>query len=144
MVDYMASRFIESFRNAIKSLASSLPIMTATILLISLLPVFISKDMYLQIFTHNLYLDSFIGATFGSISAGNPITSYILGGELLHNGIPLIVVTSFLVAWVTVGLLQFPAEAKILGNKFAIYRNLSAFVLAIIFGFVIVFILGVI
>jgi hypothetical protein len=35
------------------------------------------------------------------------------------------------VAWVTVGIVQFPAEAGILGKRFAITRNTLSFILAI-------------
>ena len=86
----------------------------------------------------------FIGSFIGSISAGNPITSYIFGGELLSQGISLLAVTAFIVAWVTVGFIQLPAESIILGRKFAILRNLSAFVLAIVVAVITVLILGVI
>ncbi|MGV7222740.1 MAG: hypothetical protein ACQ9MH_14585 [Nitrospinales bacterium] len=32
--------------------------------------------------------------------------------------------TSFLVAWVTVGIIQFPPEATLLGRRFACFRNI--------------------
>ena len=76
--------------------------------------------------------DGLIGSVFGSISAGNPITSYIIGAELLKEGVGLFAVTAFLVAWVTVGIIQLPAEAAILGKKFALTRNLISFILAIL------------
>ncbi|MEJ2267866.1 MAG: hypothetical protein P8X70_02205, partial [Nanoarchaeota archaeon] len=68
----------------------------------------------------------------GSISAGSPITSYIIGGELLKRGTSLIPVTAFIVAWVTVGIIQIPIESKTLGKKFTILRNSLAFISAII------------
>ena len=89
------------------------------------------------------FFDSFIGSAIGSISAGTPITSYIFGGELLKQGVGLIAVTAFLVAWVTVGFVQLPAESMILGKRFAFIRNLTAFVLAIIAALITVAIFGV-
>jgi DNA-binding response OmpR family regulator len=47
-----------------------------------------------------------------------------LGGELLAKGISLVAVTALLVSWVTVGSVQLPAEALMLGSRFALYRNL--------------------
>jgi uncharacterized membrane protein YraQ (UPF0718 family) len=53
-------------------------------------------------------------------------------------------VTAFLVAWVTVGIIQLPAESSILGMKFALLRNISAFVLAIVVSIVTILIYNVI
>jgi len=87
-------------------------------------------------------IDPFVGAVFGSILAGNPINSYIIGGELLRNGVSLFAVTAFIVAWVTVGVIQFPAESMMLGKRFAAVRNLTSFILCIIIAVVTVFSLG--
>ena len=89
-------------------------------------------------------LIGFIGGVIGSISIGHPITSYIFGGEMLKQGVSLIAVTAFLVAWITVGIIQLPAESAILGKKFAFLRNFTAFISAIIVGIITVVILGVI
>ena len=118
------------------------PLILGTILLISLIVTLIPQSFYLKIFTQNIWFDSFVGSLIGSISAGNPITSYILGGELLKIGVGLIAVTAFLVAWVTVGIVQLPAESMILGRKFALIRNLLSFIFAIIVAVLTFFILG--
>ncbi len=122
----------ESIVKAGKGLWGAFPLILGTILLVSLIITLIPKSFYVSIFRGNFITDSLIGSLVGSISAGSPITSYILGGELLEQGIGLIAVTAFLVAWVTVGIIQFPAESFILGKKFAVLRNLSSFVFAII------------
>ena len=115
-----------------------------TVLLISLISVLISKSFYMAVFSKNVFLDSVVGSLVGSISAGNPITSYIFGGEMLIQGVGLIAVTAFLVAWVTVGIIQLPAESAILGKRFALLRNITAFVLAIVVAILTVLILGVV
>jgi uncharacterized membrane protein YraQ (UPF0718 family) len=96
------------------------------------------------LFKRSLLLDSIMGSLVGSISAGHPMTSYILGGEFLRNGVGISAVTAFLVAWVTVGIVQLPVEIMILGRRFAIARNLSAFVFAVTVGIVTMLILRVI
>lgn len=63
---------------------------------------------------------------------------------MLNHGVSLIAVTSFIVAWVTVGFIQFPAEAMLLGKKFAIVRNVVAFVFSIIVALITVGIVSVI
>jgi len=134
----------KSIVKATESLARVLPLILGTILLISLLTTVIPESFYTKFFNKNIIFDSFVGSIIGSISAGTPIISYILGGEMLKQGISLIAVTAFLVTWVTVGFIQIPAESVILGKRFAIWRNLSAFVLSIIVAFATVLILNLV
>ena len=108
-----------------------LPILVGMLLLISLFIKAVPKSFYLNLFSGNSLFDSFVGAVFGSIATGNPLTSYIIGGELIKQGIDLIPVTAFIITWVTVGTVQLPAEIMMLGKRFAIIRNLVSFVLAI-------------
>ena len=137
------NQFKQAIIKAAKGLWVAFPMILGTILFISLISILIPKSFYTTIFSKNIFLDSIIGSLIGSISAGNPITSYILGGELLSQGVGLVAVTAFLVAWVTVGIIQLPAESTILGRKFALIRNISSFILAIIVAIITVFILGV-
>ena len=122
----------EALIKSAKSLYQTLPILTGVILLVSLANALIPKTFYSTMFRNNLFLDPFIGSAIGSILAGSPITSYIIGGELLKQGISLVAVTAFLVAWVTVGMVQLPAESVMLGKKFAVVRNITAFLFSII------------
>jgi len=138
------NNFKNSALKALKGLWTTFPMILGMIFLISLISVIIPKSFYITIFNRNLFTDSLIGGIIGSISAGSPITSYIVGGEMLNNGIGLIAVTAFLVSWVTVGLVQLPAEAAILGKKFALLRNLTAFFLSIIVAIITVLILRII
>ena len=127
-----------------KGLWKSTPMILGTVLLVSLISTVIPKSFYTSVFSKNVILDSFFGSLVGSISAGNPVTSYIFGGEMLEQGIGLTAVTAFLVSWVTVGVIQFPAESAILGKRFALLRNVTAFILAIVVAVLTVFILGII
>lgn len=130
--------------NTAKSLWNLSPILVGTILLISLAINIIPKNFYSVLFENNILLGSFIASLIGSISAGTPVTSYIIGGELLEKGTSIIIITAFIVSWVTVGIIQFPIEAKTLGKKFAILRNLISFISSIIVALITAFILGVI
>jgi len=129
------------FKSA-KSLWKSFPAIIGTILLISLITTVIPKNFYIILFNKSGVLSPLIGSLIGSISAGTPITSYILGGEFLEQGVNILAVTAFLVSWVTVGLIQLPAESMILGKKFALYRNISAFILSIVVAIIVIFILN--
>ncbi len=136
-------KFKQSVFKAAKGLWNVFPMILGTILLISLISVIIPKSFYFSIFSGNSFLNSFIGSLVGSVSAGNPIVSYIFGGEMLNQGIGLIAVTAFIVSWVTVGVIQLPAEAVVLGKKFAILRNVSAFILSSVVAIITVLILEV-
>ena len=114
------------------------------LLLVSMLNTLVAKEYYTNFFGKIPLIDPIIGAFFGSILAGSPVTSYVIGGELLVQGIGLVVVTAFLVAWVTVGVVQLPAESMMLGKKFAILRNVTAFIFSILVAVVTVFILNLI
>ncbi|MGD8934777.1 MAG: hypothetical protein PVF35_08355, partial [Gammaproteobacteria bacterium] len=83
----------------------------ATSLVITLFPDEISTGL----FGKGDIQDAVMGASIGSIAAGHPLASYLLGGELLSGGASLIAVTALLVTWVTVGIVQLPAEALMLG-----------------------------
>ena len=107
-------------------------VLLGILILVSLSQTLIPKEAFTWLFSKNMFLDSFIGSLLGSILAGNPITSYILGGEMLTQGISLMAIVAFIVAWVTVGIVQLPAEAMLLGKKFAISRNIISFFFAII------------
>ena len=134
----------QSIIKAAKSIGNSLPLIFGTILLVSLISTIIPKDFILIIFKNNLFSDPLVGSIFGSIFAGNPVVSYIFAGELLKQEISLIAVTAFIVSWVTVGIIQVPAEIAILGKKFTLLRNISAFIFAIIVAILTVLILKII
>jgi len=121
---------LSAFSRALKGFRTSIPVLLGVILLLGLFKTFISEEMITSVFTGNLIKDTLLGSLIGSISAGSPINSYVIGGELLRNHVSLFAVTAFVAAWVTVGVLQLPAEALILGKRFAITRNILSFILA--------------
>ena len=124
--------FRESVIKAARMLWNVFPLMLGTILSVSLIITLIPKSFYLKIFQGNIFIDPFIGSFIGSVSAGNPLLSYIIGGELLEQGVSLIAVTAFIVAWVTVGFIQLPAESSALGKRFAFLRNSLSFLSALL------------
>jgi hypothetical protein len=123
---------LQSARKTLTSFSRMLPILLGVLLLISLVNAVIPVETYARLFTGNVLIDPVLGAAFGSIAGGNPITSYIIGGELIAVRISLTAVTAFVLSWVTVGLISLPAEMDILGRRFAIARNAISFVVSII------------
>jgi len=115
--------------NAVKR---STPILLGILLLIAFVIEAIPKNFYEKVFTGHNILDPLLGAVFGSIATGNPLNSYIIGGELMDQGVSLVAVIAFILSWVTVGIIQLPAESLMLGRKFAILRNFFSFLTAIV------------
>ena len=130
--------------NAAKPLYKTSPTILGIILLVSIMSFLIPKSAYYSLFSMDPFIDSLIGGAVGSILAGNPITSYVLGGEFLNLGVSLIAVTSFLVAWVTVGIVQLPGESLMLGKKFAILRNVLSFVFSILVAIITITMVGLV
>jgi uncharacterized membrane protein YraQ (UPF0718 family) len=137
------SRWKRAGRGLLNNIKMSVPILLGILLLIGALNRLVPKEFFARIFTGNKILDPLIGALFGSVAAGNPLTSYLIGGELLKSGISLVAVLAFVVSWVTVGTVQLPAESLMLGRKFALFRNLISLLMAIAIAILAVLILGI-
>lgn len=131
------SKFIIVFSKTWKAFRFVIPIILSVLLVVGFLQALIPAESYQKVFSGNIVLDPFIAAALGSVSLGNPIVSYVIGEGLLQNGVGLIAVTAFIVAWVTVGIIQIPAEAFYFGKRFAIVRNLTSFFGAIVIGIII-------
>ncbi len=139
---FNTKKIFSSFKKSFLGIAVNFPIILGVILLLGVFKSFINLNKVALYFSGNLFKDTFIGSFLGSIFAGNPSNSYIIGEELLKNDISLFAITSFIAAWVTVGIVQIPAEATFFGIKFSIVRNIIAFIFSIVISIVIVLTLG--
>lgn len=77
-----------------------------------------------------------VGATVGSVAAGPPPTAFPIAAGLLKGGAWLPAVAAFIVSWVLVGIASIPFEAKLFGWRFALLRNGLSFVVAMVVGMV--------
>jgi len=123
---------LSAVRKSSRALWYSAPLLLGIILLVGLVQAFFPPKVIGSIFHHSVILDSFIGSAIGSVLVGSPVTSYVIGGELLQQGVSLTAVTAFIVSWVTVGIVQFPAEAVMLGRGFSMLRNSLSFLFSIV------------
>jgi predicted Fe-Mo cluster-binding NifX family protein len=135
---------IHAMKRSGNQFASMLPIFLGVVLLIGLLNTFVSRDFLASLFSGDIVFDTFLGAFFGSILAGNPINSYVIGGELLQHGVSLFTVTALIITWVTVGLVQLPVEIAALGRRFALLRNGICFILSLPIAIITVFIVNLV
>ncbi len=137
----MKTKLKTALKQSLNTFKTSLPILIGTLLLIDLIQPF-AQNWYGEIFTGNYFFDPILGALAGSVSFGIPITSYIVGGELLKQGVSLLAVTAFILAWTTVGVAMLPLEAQFLGKRFALVRNSLNFIFAIGLAILTIFILN--
>ncbi|MBW2663086.1 MAG: hypothetical protein JRD93_14100 [Deltaproteobacteria bacterium] len=135
---------VRAFKNSANQIIRLLPVLTGVVLLIGLFSSFMSKELLSSVFSGNIVKDTLLGACLGSIFAGNPINSYIIGGELLGYGISLFAVTALIISWVTVGIVQLPAEIAALGRRFAFVRNKVSFALSLIIAILTVAVINII
>lgn len=132
-------RLKQGLRATSRTIIAILPIVLGMLLLTSLAVSLFPKQLPAGLFGRVEALDALLGAAIGSLAAGHPLASYILGGELLAKGVSMVAVTALLVSWVTVGIVQLPAEALLLGRRFALTRNLLNFLFAIAIAFGVVY-----
>lgn len=132
----------KALKQTVGAIIMSFPTLVGVLLLTSFAIVAIPHDFYTRVFVDNYFVDSFVGAVVGSVAAGNPMTSFVFAGEMTARGISMVAITAFLVTWVTVGVVQLPAEIEAMGAKYAIVRNVVGFFSAIIIAIVTVFIMS--
>ena len=127
----LSIRFKQVLTAALKSLFSIAPMLLAVIGLAGLFQVFISPQSLHALFNGAPLHDTLIGTFIGGVSVGQPFISYIIGGELLKEGISYYAVTAFILSWVTLGLVQIPLEWALFGGRFTLVRNLLSFTFAL-------------
>ena len=136
--------FQKSLKQAVLSFTSMMPMILSIVGLMGLFQAMVSRELLASLFTGDPVKDTLIGTVAGGIAVGQALVSYILGGELLEQGISIYAVTAFILAWVTLGIVQLPLEAEVLGLRFTIYRNILAFVSTILVSIGTVWTIGVI
>ncbi|MBU1057688.1 MAG: permease [Proteobacteria bacterium] len=124
--------FLKVLQKSSLSFLAMMPLLLGVIGLVGLLQIVVTPQMLTSLFRGNPLLDSLIGTLSGAIAVGNPIISYLIGSELLEQGISLYAVTAFLLSWVTLGFIHLPAEVEVFGSRFTLYRNILAFLFTIL------------
>lgn len=124
--------FLKVLQKSSLSFLAMAPLLLATIGLVGLFQILVTPKMLASLFRGNPFIDTLIGTLSGAVAVGNPIVSYLLGGELLNQGISLYAVTAFLLSWITLGFTQLPAEIEVFGGRFTLYRNILAFLFAML------------
>ncbi|MEA3418565.1 MAG: permease [Campylobacterota bacterium] len=121
----------QSILKSAKIFLSIMPMLLGVILLTGLFDTLVSEEMLHSVFNGNPIHDTLLGLLVGGVSVGQPVISYIIGGELLQSGVSLYAVTAFIISWVTLGVVQLPLELQFFGGRFTLQRNLLSFIFAV-------------
>ncbi len=108
------------------------PLLVGVIGLVGLFQVLVTADMLKTLFRGNVIADTLLATLAGAAASGNPVISYLFGGELLGQGISLNAVIAFILSWVTLSFVHLPAEAEVLGFSFTLYRTNLAIAITLI------------
>ena len=124
--------FVQVLKRSLFSFGFMLPMILGVVGLVGLFQAIITPELLRSFFTGNLFYDTLVGTVAGGVAAGQAMVSYIIGGELLKEGISMYAVAAFVLSWVTLGVVQLPLEVEVLGVRFTVIRNILAFLFTII------------
>lgn len=136
--------FVKELIKALSTFISMAPLLLGVIGLVGVMQTYITPDIMASIFGWGITGDTLLGTLSGAVSSGNPAVSYLVGGELIKEGVSLYAVTAFILSWVTLGIIHLPAETEVFGFRFTLYRNLLSFISTIIIAVATVVTVGLI
>jgi len=132
-----------AFRRTLRTFARILPVLLGVLALASLATALVPPGRIVRAVPLEGLLGPWYGAAAGGLAIGHPLTSYVLAGEFSVAGFSVATVTAFLVSWVTVGTIHMAAEATVFGWRFALWRNVVSFALAVAIGYALGFVVTV-
>jgi uncharacterized membrane protein YraQ (UPF0718 family) len=130
------------FVNTFKTLGMVMPMLLSVIALAGLFETLVTPEMIQSVFKGSIVEDTLMGTGIGAVSVGQPFLSYVIGGELLNEGVSLYAVTAFILSFVTLGVIQVPLEWSLFGTRFTLLRNSLSFIFAFLISIAAVTILG--
>ena len=95
-------------KKASRGVLSMGPMILGVVGLVGLFQSFVSHRMLASVFNGEAVHDTLVGTLAGMVAVGQALISYILGGELLDQGVSRYAVAAFVLAWVTLGVVQLP------------------------------------
>ena len=132
----------KAFKKALISFISITPMLIAVMGLVGLMQVYLTPDILSIFFGHGSLIDTLVGTLAGAISMGQGMISYVVAEGLLEQGVSHYALSAFILAWVTLGFVELPAEASIFGFKFTFYRNILTLISTIIIAYTTVLTVG--
>jgi len=135
LLNNMLKRLTYSLKQTWNSFLINIPIIFWILILISILQVYFPLENILNF--GNKIFSIFLADLLAGLFSGNPINSYILAWEIWFSMETIFLISVFLVSWITVWLVQIPAESYFFWIRYSIIRNILSFLFAILWGFLI-------
>ncbi len=117
---------------ALKTLGKIAPSILSVILLIGLMYGLFSDKIAIFFGQENGVIGFVTIALFGSVIHMPSLLAFPLAGSFLAEGASVSSVAAFITTLTMIGIVTLPLEIKTMGKKFAIYRNLFSFGIALI------------
>ena len=132
----------KAFINSTKNFISIMPLMVATIGLVSIFQTYITSKTISNVFGYSDISDIFIGTFVGAIADGHGSISFIIAEGLKEQNVSLYALSTFTLAWVSLSFVQLFAEINVFGLKFTLIRNILAVISTILIGYLTIITIG--
>jgi uncharacterized membrane protein YraQ (UPF0718 family) len=124
-----------ALRRTLRAFMRLLPDMSFILLLVGLSLAVISPEVISRwLGDSSGFVGISVGLLVGSVSFLPSFIAFPLGATLLQSGAGMVQTGAFISALMGVGVLTLSLEKKTFGTRFAVARNLSALVAALIFA----------
>ena len=140
MVSTIASRkkTWQSLKTALNTFLKMLPLLLVTLSIVSIVLYFLPSDVIAKYLgTSDKLLGGLLATVIGSVSLLPGFITFPLCGLLLKQGVGYTILAAFTTSLMMVGIVTFPLESEYFGKKIALYRNISALMIAVIVSIVI-------
>ncbi|MCF0147771.1 MAG: permease [Clostridium sp.] len=126
----------KAFVKAWKSIENILPQFLGIILVVGITLSIFTPEMISKIIGSDSGIGGvFLSAILGSIAMIPTFVAFSTGNMLLNSGAGISQVATLISTLTLIGIITIPLEAKYIGKRATIYRNILAFVFSIIVGF---------
>ena len=132
----------KAFKKALINFISITPMLLAVIGLVGIMQVYLSPEILATFFGYGSIADTLAGTVAGAVSMGQGMISYVVADGLMEQGVSHYALSAFILAWVTLGVVQLPAEASVFGVRFTFYRNVLTLISTIVIAYVTVLTVG--
>lgn len=127
-----------ALKKALKAFENILPQFLGVIVLTGiLLSIFNTDTISSFIGDKSGFIGTLISAIIGSITLIPGFVAFPTAAILLQNGAGYMQIAAFISTLMMVGVITFPVEKNYFGVKFAIIRNVSAFIFSFVVAFII-------
>ena len=132
-----------AFKKAWKALSNILPQFLGVIILVGVVLAFLDTETISALIGQSSgWLGVAIAAVIGAVTLIPGIIAFPTAALLVAGGAGYMQIGAFISTLMMVGVVTLPVEFKYFGKKFAIVRNLAAFVFAFAVAFVIGKVMG--